>query len=124
LTGPAPAVLDGIPGSQLSGPKGAEVFLEATARSGSADDIRLSLQLRVGKTSFRKPAEATATSVELTLDVCAARVGGAEPVPLSADDKVKLGRFLQVRSPGNPAARPTMIVPPPHPPLPAPAPRN
>lgn len=78
---------------------GVELHAEAAAPSGAMDDIGLKLSLSGGSNPKGPDATATATSVELGLDICKSRPGAsAEPPPLSADDKAFVGRNLLVQN--------------------------
>jgi outer membrane protein OmpA-like peptidoglycan-associated protein len=101
-------------GPQLAG--GVQLFAEGAAASAAPDDVVLTLTLSGGVSPVGPAAVATMTSVELTLDICNPRVAaGVDPVPLSAADKVAVGRFLQAADASNVHPRAMLIVRPPNP---------
>jgi hypothetical protein len=68
--------------------------------------------LKLGLQSLEDDADhVNVTVVQTQLDICHARTSSTiDPVPFSANDKVKLGRFLQFQNDEKEAARATLIV--------------
>jgi outer membrane protein OmpA-like peptidoglycan-associated protein len=101
-------------GPQVAG--GLQLFAEGAAASAAPDDVVLTLTLTGGVSPVGPPAVATMTAVELTLDVFLSRPApGVDPPPLSAADKVAVGRFLQVHDPQETHERALVVVRPPNP---------
>jgi hypothetical protein len=101
-------------GPQLAG--GVQLFAEGATASAAPDDVVLTLTLTGGVSPVGPPAVATMTAVELTLDVFLSRLApGVDPPPLSAADKVAVGRFLQVHDPQESHERALVVVRPPNP---------
>jgi outer membrane protein OmpA-like peptidoglycan-associated protein len=113
-------------GAQLSA--GVKLFAEGATPSVALDDVVLTLTLSPGATPIGPPANATMTSVELTLDVALSRVAAGvapplmpqppavTPAPGTATDKFNLGRFVEVRDPGFTHERAMLVIQPPNPP--------
>lgn len=98
-----------FPGKRLSA--GVPIFAEGVKPSSSLNDITIQLALQPGSNPVKPPAKAKFTSVEVTLDICKSRTkAGETPPPLSTDDKIKVGRFLQVQDLGVNAGRALLIV--------------
>jgi len=88
-----------VPSTDSPTNNGVTVFAEGLSPSGSLNDIPLEFALSGCSHTMLGPAKATITSVELTLDICKSRkTGQVDPDPLSADDKINLGRFLHVQN--------------------------
>lgn len=98
---------------------GVQFFAESNTPSGSADDYQLTLTLAPGPTPVAPPFSVTMTAVELTLDVALSRPSpGVAPLPMSANDKINTGRFVQVRDPGFKYERAMIILRLPNPSIP------
>ena len=98
---------------------GVQLFAEAAAPSAAPNDIVLTLTLTGGATPTGPPGTATMTSVELTLDVCGARIAsGVDPPALPTAVKVTPGRQLQVADTSNVHPRALLIVRAPNPLIP------
>jgi hypothetical protein len=95
-------------GATLSG--GVTVFAEGANASGGLDDVTARLTLSGGSKPVGPPANGTITSVEVTLDICNSRVSAADPVVLSADDKIDKGRLLHKQDPRRYYERAKLIV--------------
>jgi len=96
-------------GAELS--KGITLYAEGSTPSAALDDVKLTLQLAGGSKVRGPDAKSSATSVEVTLDICKARpAAGAAPPPLSADDKIAIGRNLMVQDTPGHFARAQLIV--------------
>src|SRR5215471_14246802 len=96
-------------GAALS--RGITLFAEGAAPSAALDDLKLTLQLAGGSKLRGPDAKSTATSVEVTLDICKARpAAGAAPPPLSQDDKIEVGRNLMVQDTAGHFARAQLVV--------------
>jgi hypothetical protein len=114
--------------AQLTAPGGAKVFAQAVSASKKINDVELTLTLvapapAIGPPALLgKPAKATMTAVELTLDICMNRTApgttpaplpqppAATPAPGTGTDKWYGGRIVQLQDPGNNAGRALMIV--------------
>src|SRR6266404_2608584 len=97
---------------------GVRVFATADRPSGSANDFQLTLTLPLGPTAG-PPTTVSLTAVELTLDVGLSRPSpGVAPPIMSANDKINIGRFVQVRNPGFEHERAMIILRPPNPQVP------
>jgi len=96
---------------------GVTLFAAGNRPSAALDDIQLSLTFRdTARRQIGTPVTATMTAVELTLDICESRAAsGIEPPPLSTNDKINVGRFVQTPDPGFQHARAMLIVRPPNP---------
>jgi hypothetical protein len=82
-----------FPGAQLS--SSVTIFAEGATPSTSMDDVVLTLSLNPGSKPVKAPATDKMTCVEVTLDICQSRtVVGADPIPLSDNDKINSGRFI------------------------------
>jgi hypothetical protein len=96
-------------GALLSG--GITLYAEGARPSAALDDGKLTLQLSGGNKINGPDATATATSVEVTLDICKGRPGpGVAPPPLSQDDKVQVGRNLLVQDAAGQFERAQLII--------------
>lgn len=94
---------------------GHTVFTEGARASAAVDDVELRLVVTVNGTPGLG-ATARMTAVELTLDIALSRTApGVDPPLLSQQDKVNIGRFLQVPDPGLRHERAMLIVRPPQP---------
>ena len=95
---------------------GVQLFAEAAASPSAAPTTSsLTLTLTGGASPVGPPATATMTSVELTLDICAARPAVGDPPPLSQADKINPGAFVGLQDAGNLQQRAMLIVRPPVP---------
>jgi hypothetical protein len=98
-----------IEGDKLTA--GIQLFLEARQPSHALEDVELKLHLDGGTKPRGVDAKGKLTCVELTLDICASRIGpAADPAPLSAADKLAVGRFVQHNDPGFHHGRAKLIV--------------
>jgi hypothetical protein len=96
-------------GAELA--KGVTLYAEGSSPSAALDDVKLTLQLAGGSKTKGPDAKTTATSVEVTIDICKARPGaGAAPPPLSPDDKVGVGRNLLTQDKAGHFERAQLIV--------------
>ncbi len=99
------------PGARLSSAAGFQLFVEGIVRSGSVDELALSLTLADGAPPAGVPVTANMTSVELTLDVCAPRITPrADPLPLAAAIKNRPGRTVQIREADSSHQRAMLLV--------------
>lgn len=107
-------------GAELSSSTGVRLFAESIAPSGAKDDFELNLTLEKGtQPPVGTPAKVKMTAVELTMDVALSRTApGATPPLMSADDKINMGRFIQLRDPGFSYERSMIIMRPPNPSIP------
>jgi hypothetical protein len=96
---------------------GVTLFAEGNRPSAALDDVQLSLTFRdTARRQIGTPVTATMTAVELTLDICESRAAsGIDPPPLSTNDKINVGRFVQTPGPGFHHERAMLIVRPPNP---------
>lgn len=98
-----------FPSAQLSA--GVQLFAEGASPSGTVNDVTIALTLRPGAGPTGTPATAQMTAVEVTLDICRSQTSaGAAPPPLSTNDKLNVGRFIQVQDTGNNAERAMLLV--------------
>jgi hypothetical protein len=96
-------------GATLAG--GVTVHVEGRRPSGAMDDITFKLALSGGSRRNGPDDHSTVTAVEVTLDICAQRPSpGAEPPPLSPDDKVFVGRNLVVQDAAHRFERAQLII--------------
>lgn len=95
-------------GTSLSA--GVTVYVEAAAASGGMDDITAKLSLSGGSRPTGADRKSTITSVELTLDLCQSRIGGAAPQPMPPGEKAFRGRFLCARHPKRDIERAKLVV--------------
>jgi hypothetical protein len=89
---------------------GHPIYTEGVRPSAALDDVQLTLTLTV---NGQRGLSATAkrTSVELTLDICMSRTAaGVDPPLISNNDKINIGRFVQVRDPAHNHERAMLIV--------------
>ncbi len=95
--------------------RGVELFATADRPSGAANDFQLRLTLTPGP-NVGAPVTVSLTAVELTLDVGLSRPSaGVAPPIMSANDKINVGRFVQVRNPGFDHERAMIVLRPPNP---------
>ena len=74
---------------------GTDIFIEGATPTAKVNDLKLTLELRGGTKVIQPAVSITVTCVELTLDICQSRTSATtDPLPLSADDKFKKGRFV------------------------------
>jgi hypothetical protein len=100
-------------GVQLS--RGVQVFATADRPSGGANDFQLTLTLTQSPIAGAA-VTVSLTAVELTLDVGLSRPSpGTAPPLMSANDKINIGRFVQVRNPSFDHERAMIILRPPNP---------
>jgi outer membrane protein OmpA-like peptidoglycan-associated protein len=94
---------------------GVALHAEGAAPSAAMGDVELTLALTVnGQAGFADRAAMTA--VELTLDAALSRTAiGVEPPMMPANDKIAVGRHVQVNDPGFSHERAMLIVRPPNP---------
>lgn len=95
-------------GSTLAG--GVTVFAEGQKPSGGMDDIKLELELAGGSKTNGPKDTSTATSVELTLDICTPKPGGGDSPPFSQDDKIHVGRNVLVQDAAHHFGRAQVII--------------
>ena len=95
--------------AQLSA--GVQLFAEGASPSGTVNDVTITLSLRSSAGAIGTPATAQMTAVEVMLDICKSRTSaGVAPAPLSSNDKINVGRFVQVQDAGNHAERAMLVV--------------
>jgi hypothetical protein len=91
--------------------KGIPLYAEGATPSAALNDVKLTLQLAGGSKVRGPDATSTASAVEVTLDICKGRQAvGANPPPLSPDDKIAIGRNLLVQDAGGHFARAQLVV--------------
>jgi hypothetical protein len=87
------------------------LYAEGIAPSAALDDVELKLALSGGTKTIQPDAVHKMTSVEVTLDICQSRTAaGADPTPLSAGDKINVGRTVHVQDAGHHHGRALVIV--------------
>lgn len=85
-----------FPGDDLT--IGIDLWAQGVSPSAAMKDITLDLSLSGGTKPIKDPVQGTLTAVEVTMDLCMSRaVLGADPAPLSDDDKINAGRFVHVQ---------------------------
>jgi hypothetical protein len=90
---------------------GVTLYAEGAKPSAALDDIKLTLKLAGGSKTIGLDAVATATSVEVTLDICKGRPSaGGDPPPLAQDDKIAVGRNLLVQDAAGHFERAQIII--------------
>ncbi|HEV3469729.1 MAG TPA: hypothetical protein VG148_10440 [Pyrinomonadaceae bacterium] len=93
---------------------GLQLFAESVLPSGKSEDYQLTLTLvpkPTGGLPVGAPATLKMTAVEVALDVAQKRTApGVDPPLLSAEDKIKKGRFLRVQDAKFNSARAMLIV--------------
>ncbi|MFO0593469.1 MAG: hypothetical protein U0441_38360 [Polyangiaceae bacterium] len=89
---------------------GVTVYVEGNKPSDAMDDVTLKLALSGGSKKTGADDTSTVTSVELFFDLCESRIDGAEPVALSAENKVFRGRYLMVRHPKRHIERAKLVL--------------
>jgi hypothetical protein len=98
---------------------GVQLSVESTVRSGAANDVQFTLTLAPGGTGSVPVGTAptlTMTAVELKLDVGLTRPSPGVAPPLMSDaDKIRPGRFVQLRTPALTHGRAMIILRPPNP---------
>jgi hypothetical protein len=88
-----------FPGADLS--SGITIYAQGEIPSDAEKDVTLQLSLMGGSKPVKGPATDKMTSVEVTLDICKSRTKpGTDPEPLSAADKIGLGRYLHFQDAG------------------------
>jgi hypothetical protein len=98
-----------FPGALLS--IGTILYAQGEKPSNSEKDVTIELALTPGCKPVNPPVASQMTSVELTLDICKSRTKtGESPPPLSDNDKIKVGRFVQSQDPGVNAGRALLVV--------------
>src|SRR5215468_3444984 len=91
--------------------RGITLYAEGATPSAALNDVKLTLQLAGGSKVKGPDATSTATSVEVTLDICKGRQAvGMNPPPLSPDDKIAIGRNLLVQDTAGHFARAQLVV--------------
>lgn len=91
--------------------RGITVYAEANKPSGAMNDVKLTLTLNGGSKSNDPPANAKATAVEVTLDICTfTPVAGGEGAPLSSDDKIDPGRPILIQNTDKTRDRALLII--------------
>lgn len=87
------------------------LYAEGVAPSAALDDVELKLALSGGSKTIQPDAIHKMTSVEVTLDICESRTAaGTDPKPLSAGDKINVGRTVHVQDAGHHHGRALVIV--------------
>ena len=80
---------------------GVTIYAEGATASAKMDDVVLTLSLQPGSKPVKPPVSDKMTAVEVTLDICQSRTAvGADPTPLSSNDKVNTGRFIHLQVKG------------------------
>ena len=96
-------------GAQLT--SGVTLFAEGAKPSAALGDVKLALKLAGGTKTIGPDATCDATSVEVTLEICRGRPkGGGDPLPLSQDDKIGVGRNLLVQDAAGHFDRAQLVV--------------
>src|SRR5215475_3934683 len=92
---------------------GVTLYAEGAQPSAALDDVKLTLQLSGGSKDKGPDATATATSVEVTLDICKPRTSAAaDPPTLSQAEKINPGRAIHVQNSASRHLRAMLIVGP------------
>ena len=90
---------------------GIRLYVEGVKPSEAVKDLELILTLKPKTQPVGPAAKVKLTSVELFLKICKTRISAAsDPVPLSEDDKIKIGRFVHVQDNGNHHGRAMIMV--------------
>jgi hypothetical protein len=77
------------------------IYAEGAKASASMNDVTLTLALKPGSKPVKPPLTDKMTAVEVFLDICQSRTAaGADPTPLSDNDKINTGRFIHLQVKG------------------------